>query len=375
MTHKPKQLTYIVSDMSKMIALEWICTYCNPDLLKLSFVFLNSGDSEIEQFVKARQYPFIRIDYQSKKDLPKAIYKTWLFLRKQKSELVHCHLFDANLVGLFAACFTKVKKRIYTRHYATYHHVYFPKAVKYDKWINFMATDIVAISQLVKNVLIEKEHVSASKIHLIPHGFLVDEYAQVAPERIAHFKQKYGIVAGDYVVGVVARYTMLKGIQYIIPAFQQFLLKYPHAKLLIANSHGNDEAYLKSLLYQIPEANRIEVQYERDMGALYKSLDVYVHVPIYDHIEAFGQTYIEALMAKVPSIFTLSGIAQEFIVHESNALVVPFEQTDAIYQALMRLKETPQLAEQLKEKGFDDVVNLFGLDKMIQQLEQLYLKA
>lgn len=368
----PSKLTYIVSDMSKMVALEWICEYRNRDLTELSFVFLNKEDTEIERFVKERGYSFIRIKYRGKKDLISAIFKTWLFLRRNNSEIVHCHLFDACIVGLFAALFTKVKKRIHTRHYATYHHVYFPKAVKYDRFINWLSTDIVAISELVKKVLLENEQVSPQKIHLINHGFLVEEYATVTDERIQIFKSKYGIVEGDIVIGVVARYTLLKGIQHIIPAFKMLLKNYPNAKLLIANSHGNDEVFLRSLLSDIPSQNLIEVKYERDMGALYKSLNVYVHVPISNHIEAFGQTYVEALMASIPSVFTLSGVAQEFIKDRSNAIVVPFAQDMPIYEAIKQLLEDKILYQTLAQQGLQDVREKFALSKMIDQLEALY---
>lgn len=369
----PKKLTYVVSDMSKMVALEWICEYRDHQKTELSFIFLNKGDSEIEQFVKLRGYKFLRIAYNGKRDIPKSIFLIWRFLIKNKSEIVHCHLFDACLIGLFAALFTQVKKRIHTRHYATYHHVYFPKAVRYDRLINLLSTDIIAISELVRNVLMEREYVSPKKIHLIHHGFLLQEYAEVDFNRIALFKKKYEIKDEDIIIGVVARYTLLKGIQYVIPAFINLLNDYPNAKLLIANSHGNDETYLRTLLREIPSNNLIEVKYERDMGALYKSLSVYVHVPIYNHIEAFGQTYIEALMSGIPSVFTLSGVAQEFIKHEHNALVVPFENAKSIYQSIKRLLEDKNLYQHISKQGYIDVESYFGLKKMINQLESLYL--
>lgn len=368
-----KSITYIISDMSKMIAAEWIIEFRRKDLTELSFIFLNKGDSEIEEFVRSRGLPFVRIPYHGKRDLMKAIWRTIQFLRRQKSDAVHCHLFDACIVGLTAAKLAGGKKRIFTRHYATYHHVYFPNAVKYDRYLNFMATDIVAISELVKRVLIEQEHVPEHKIKLIHHGFLTSEYDAVSEERISVFKQKYGILDDVVVIGVVARYTKLKGIQFIIPAFKQLLLNRPDSVLLIANSHGNDEAYLRAMMSDIPAKNIIEVKYERDMGALYKSLTAYVHVPIYDHIEAFGQTYVEALLARVPSVFTLSGVAAEFVVHEQNALVVPFQDANAIYLALDRLLTDSALRGRISEQGFEDARTLFSLDSMISKLEALYL--
>ncbi len=44
-----------------------------------------------------------------------------------------------------------------------------------------------------------------------------------------------------------------------------------------------------------------------------------MHVTIGKHYEAFGQIYVEALAAGIPSVFTLTGIAPEIIEHEHNA--------------------------------------------------------
>jgi glycosyltransferase involved in cell wall biosynthesis len=118
----------------------------------------------------------------------------------------------------------------------------------------------------------------------------------------------------------------------------------------------------------------VEIPFEEDVPALYKLFDVYVHVPINPQIEAFGQTYIEALAARVPSVFTLSGVATEFIAHEKNALVVPFQDAEAIYQAIMRLLEDGLLRDRLREQGVSDV-NRFAISNMIDQLQHLYLSG
>jgi glycosyltransferase involved in cell wall biosynthesis len=109
------------------------------------------------------------------------------------------------------------------------------------------------------------------------------------------------------------------------------------------------------------------------MAALYKSLSIYVHTPINDHCEAFGQTYVEALMSGIPSIFTLSGIAKEFIVHKKNAYVVDYGNSNEIYNAMIYCLENPETVNQIKEMGFIDVVQKFHIEKMIISLKELYL--
>lgn len=372
---KKKKITYCISDISKMIALEWMIDYLNPKLFELSFILINKPETEIEHFIKSRKLTYIRINYTSKKDLPLAIIKSVRFLRKNKTEIIHCHLFEANIIGLTASKLVpSIKKRIHTRHHSSYHHVYFPKAVKYDKYINKLSTHIVSISDNVTNYIL-KEGDNLKKIRKITHGFLFEEFEDVSDQRIKLFKDKYKIQDDVVVVGVIARYNLWKGIQFIIPAFVKFLTLNPKSKLLIANGNGNDKEFLKELLYEsIPSENIIEVLYERDMGALYKSLDVYVHTPIDSHCEAYGQTYVEALITKTPSIFTLSGIASEFIENHKNALVVPFKNSEEIYSSLVEIMNNKLLVAKMVDKGYKDALQKFNLPEMIEKHEKMYLE-
>jgi glycosyltransferase involved in cell wall biosynthesis len=110
------------------------------------------------------------------------------------------------------------------------------------------------------------------------------------------------------------------------------------------------------------------------MPAAFKVMNIFVHAPLDKYAEAFGQTYIEALASAVPSVFTLSGIAQDFVTHEKNALAVPFKDSESIYAAMMQLYENQSLAQQLSEEALKVVTEKYPLHKMIQSLERLYAR-
>ena len=129
-------ITYILSHIDKALAFEWICENLDSTRFQLSFILLNQGESHLENYLQTQGIPVYRIAYRSKKDMPKALFKIRRLLKKEKTQIVHTHLFDASLVGLLAAKLSGIRKRIYTRHHATIHHVYFPRAVYYDKFIN-----------------------------------------------------------------------------------------------------------------------------------------------------------------------------------------------------------------------------------------------
>jgi glycosyltransferase involved in cell wall biosynthesis len=80
------------------------------------------------------------------------------------------------------------------------------------------------------------------------------------------------------------------------------------------------------------------------------------------------------LAAGIPSVFTLSGIAREFIENEKNALVVPYKNANAIQTSIERLLENKQLRNNLVEQGKKDVYASFVIDKMMNSLFSLYEK-
>ncbi len=366
------KVTYILSNIDKAIAFEWIIDYINKEKIELSFISIGKNENTIlNVFCKDHKIPFYHVAYHSKKDIATATIKVFNLLRKTKPNVIHAHLFEAGLIGITAAYFARIEKRIYTRHYATQHHEYAPSGVKYDKIINKLSTDIIAISKNVEDVLINMESVHPNKITLIHHGFLLNEFSNVNEERINKLKEKYNI-QDKFVVGVVSRYLHLKGIQYIIPAFKKTLEIQPNAHLVLANAKGEYKNEVKILLNTLPKNTYTEIEFEADNAALFKSFDVFLHVPINPKIEAFGQIYVEALAAGIPSIFTLSGVATEFIENKKNAIVVDFNSSNAIYEAIIELIKNNNLKNKIIENGKKDIEQYFSLSLMITKLEKIY---
>lgn len=367
-----RRLTYIISDIGKALAFEWIAESLDKEKFQLSFILLNPGPSVLEDYLRDIGVPVYRVTCRGKKDWPKAFLKVNGLLRKIHPDIVHCHLLQANIIGLSAARMRRVRRRIYTRHHSSLHHVFHPKGVFWDKLANRLATRIVAISGMVRDILLQWEGADPAKVHLIPHGFKLDTFYNVSEERIHAFRNRIGLQPDQKIVGVISRFTEWKGVQYVIPAFAKYYQQHPEAVLVLLNAQGDFEAHLTEQLKALPaEAYRL-VRFENDVAAAYRSMDVFVHVPYDEHSEAFGQTYVEALAAGIPSVFTRSGIAQDFVVHEENALVVPFKDSEAIFQALQRLANEPQLRARLTENGIQSVRERFTLKKMIEQLELMY---
>lgn len=162
------RVVYIVSNINKALFFEYIFDFLN-DKLDIIFIFLGPEYPETGRFISKKNGCVHFIKLNGKKGYPIVGIKLYKLLNKLKPDIIYTHLRDADILGLSIAKFLGVKKRITTRHSATFNQMYHPKSVKIDKQINRWATDIVAISKNVRAVLIDEE-VPESKITLIHHG-------------------------------------------------------------------------------------------------------------------------------------------------------------------------------------------------------------
>jgi len=366
------KVIYVISRIDYALAFDWVDKYLDTTKFDLHFIFLNPSKPKLHNDLMSRGTKSFFIEFKSKIDYFRVAFKLMKLFFKLKPDVVHVHLIDACLTALPVAFLMGIRKRIYTRHHSTYHFDYFPHAVKYDKLINFLSTNIIAISKNVENVLVNRENVNSDKVQIVHHGFELNKFVETNSANISILKSKYNFNNKAPVIGVISRFTEWKGVQYIIPAFKKILNDYPDAFIVLANAHGDMEAELFQQLSQLNSDQYCTVKFEKDLYSLYQLFDVFVHVPIDEHSEAFGQTYVEALAAGIPSVFTMSGIAKDFIEDKKNALVVDFKSSDAIYNSIYQILSDNELKDFLIDNGRNSVLSMFDVNKMIISLEVLY---
>jgi glycosyltransferase involved in cell wall biosynthesis len=361
-------ITYIISDINKAVFFEHTALLMRARGVELSWILINSKDSELAYFLEIHHFQVAYLKASSPLRSFAAIKSCKKILNQWNIDVVHCHLGTANWVGLWAGLWAGVSKRIFTRHAGKSLEWQYKEAI-IDQIQNRLATDIVSISLNIHELLIA-QGVSEHKIHLIHHGFDLERMKNHDENEVARIKSFYNPQSKYPIVGVVARWLELKGIQYIIPAFEKLLEDYPNAKLCLFNASNRAEYahVLKPILKNLPIGSYEYIGFESNVYDLYSLFDIYVHTPVDPYCEAFGQTYVEALAAGVPSIFTLSGVAREFVAEEPLAHIVPFRDSEAIYEAMKK-----QLASPPKNTIHGAFFKNFELNTYIEKLEALYL--
>ncbi|HEY8558965.1 MAG TPA: glycosyltransferase family 4 protein [Pyrinomonadaceae bacterium] len=367
-----KKLCYVISDIDTSHLIEATAHFTDREKFDVSFVFLGAKLPALYGDFKDSAFQVEFIECRGKADYPRVIRKLIKHFKAFQADIVHTHLFNATMTGIIAARLAGVRQRIHTRHHSVETHLYHPHAVYYDKIINFLSTHIVAITDMVAEILIEREKVDPRKVTVVRHGFDWNYFDEALASE-SDLRAEYGLTENSPVVGVISRYIHWKGLQYIIPAFKDLLKDYPQAKLVLANAKGPYKAEIEELLKTLAPENYLTIEFERRIFELYKTFDVFVHAPIGREYEAFGQVYIEPLAMRVPSVFTLSGVAEDFIEDKVNALVVPFCDSATITRSVKEILNDNELRKTLIENGQNSVKENFHARRMAKGLEKVHL--
>lgn len=371
------KVCHVLVNINHSLLLETKAKFLDKNKYEQSFVFLNAErPKKLAGRLAAMGIETTWIKYSTqKKDLPRVIFALTKHFRKLRPDIVHCHLVDACLAGLTAAYLSGVKTRIHTRHHGSECHKYHWHGVYYDRYINKLSTRIIVATSTVRDTLINLENVSPDKISLISYGYDFKEFESNEHE-VNELKKKYELVGRYPVVGVISRFVHWKGVQYTIPAFAKLAREYPDAKLVLENSLGNYTPEIMTLLKQhLHENQYLLVKFTGNIFDLYKTFDIFAHVPINKDVEAFGQIYIESLYLGIPSVFTLSGVASEFVRDRENALVVPYCDSDAIYHAMKLIMSDDGLRKKVIQQGAKDVADRFGGKRHAALLDEFYSQA
>lgn len=372
MNGKKIKICHVLSDVDQSHLIETIGEMMSKDKYEISFVFMGKKRPHLYDFFRARGYTVEFFEFGGRSEIPSAILKLRKILKRLNPDIVHTHMVEGSLAGLAAAQLAGVKHRVHTRHHSSESHHYYPHGVYYDKIINSLSNKIIAISRVVADVIVEREGSKAEKVVVIPHGFYLDTFKTDA-KAVQTVKDRYDLNGHYPVVGVISRFIHWKGIQDVIPAFEKLLETYPQGKLVLANARGPYSAELYKLLEEkLPAESYKVIAFEGDVFALYGAFDVFVHVPVNRDFEAFGQIYVESLAMGVPSVFTLSGIAHDFIKDGENALVVPYQKPEAVAEAIKLILQDGELRNKIVKRGREDVLKMFHAERFAEQLDSLY---
>lgn len=206
------------------------------------------------------------------------------------------------------------------------------------------ADRVIAVSNLTRNIVIEKYGIPASKVVTVHNAVRFSAKQAQSQER--------GV--NDKIVTFLGRITYQKGPDYFVEAAAKVLRKTRNVRFVMAGS-GDMLKHIVRRVAKLGIADRFHFTgflKGDEVQRMFALSDVYVMPSV---SEPFGISPLEAMRSNVPVIISKqSGVAEVL----DYAIKVDYWDVDALADAIYGLVEYPALAEMATEKGLGEVTNL-----------------
>jgi L-malate glycosyltransferase len=295
---------------------------------------------------------------------PSTLLQGWRFaqlLRKGGIQVVHTHDLYTNI---FAVPWARAAGRRVIASRRWLFDAPRPGLVPLNRWATRLASRVLGNSAAVAQVLAE-EGIAAHNIVRIPNfvggrAFLRLDDAARSAQRSA-----WGVPAGGFVVGSVARLAAVKNHQMLLRAARE--LGDVHVVLI---GDGPARAELQQLAASFGIAARVHFAGELlSPNNLHQFLDVSV---LCSRSEGFPNALIEALAAQVPVVATPVGGVNDVITDNETGFLVPVDDVATLAHRLRELQENAVLRSRLGAAGLSRVQSTYSEAAVIGRLAALY---
>jgi glycosyltransferase involved in cell wall biosynthesis len=173
----------------------------------------------------------------------------------------------------------------------------------------------------------------------------------------------------DLVLGYIATFVQGKGHLQLIDAFRKIVADIPQARLLLLGSPAGMLDEVRSAAAEFPTGNVVLAGWRDDVPACLSAMDVFIQASL---SEAFSRVIVEAMGTGVPVIATRVGGAEEVIEDGVNGILIPPDDSEAIYRETMSLYKDPELRDAIAKRGMISVRERFTADQMVDRFIGLY---
>ncbi len=238
---------------------------------------------------------------------------TWVrqatkLIRSRRPDLVHTTLFDADLVGRTAARLAGVPvvSSLVSTPYGIEHRTEAgQRAMKLraaqlaDITTSRLVRRFRAVSQVVKDAAVERLHLRADLIEVIPEGRDPARLGRATVARRSAARARLQVV-NEPVVLAVARHEPPKGLDLLLRSVPALLVVCPEVQVVVAGQHGRSSAELMSIIDEHDLAGSVRLLGHRDdVAELFCAADVFVLPSRREGIPGVVQ---EAMALEVPIV-------------------------------------------------------------------------
>ena len=281
-------------------------------------------------------------------------------VRAVKPNVVHSH---GCAPGIIAARKYGRCKIITTMHHTPTVSI-FRKIFPFSLFSPFKSCDaIIATSPHMPNGLV-KAGAKKDRIHVIQNGMPpARSYSPVEKDEI---RSKYNIPADAFVVAYVSRLGEAKGHDFMLDTAKEL----PFNVITLFVGDGEQEAHLRARVQKENLANVKMLGFIKDVDEIFAIMDIQVNAAQVQ--ESVSLSLLFGMSVGKPAVVTNGTGNANVISDGENGLVVPYQDTVALDDAITRLKDDPGMYKTLSQGALDRYNSSFTATGMAQATAKLY---
>ncbi|MGK0420346.1 MAG: glycosyltransferase involved in cell wall biosynthesis [Polaribacter sp.] len=296
-----------------------------------------------------------------------AVLKLYIYLKKEKPQIVHTHTPKAGMVGMLASYLAKVPNRLHT---VAGLPLLESKGFK-RKVLNFVekityscATKVYPNSFGLKAIIIEAQFCKVSKLKVLANGSSNGiDTSTFNPENFSKeqnkiLRKELALAEEDVVFIFVGRLVGDKGINELVAAFDTLTKRFQNIKLLLVGAFESDLDPLNNQTLKMIDGNSaiLSAGFQQDVRPYFAIADALVF-PSYR--EGFPNVVLQAGAMGLPSIVSDINGCNEIIKEEENGLIISVKDSEAIYKAMKRVLEDSVLKNKLQNNARNMITELY----------------
>ena len=295
------------------------------------------------------------------------------WMQSIECDVVHTHLWTADLLGGLAAAVARVPVRVASVRGHYFLPVDVAGGLRWRRWLMSrgyrlvyrLFDRVIAVAPSIAADLVTRAgaRVGAGKVDVIPSGIDLEEVRRASGEPARHLPSRRPLIVS------VANLFPIKGTSVLIEAMGLVVERHSGAHLVLVGD-GPERASLEGLVARLHLVSRVTFAGSRpDATALTAAADLVVLASL---SEGTPRAILEALALERPLVATAVGGVPDLIVDGvTGRLAAPGKPT-ALADAMLELLGDPAGAREMSRKGRLHVAERFSLQQAARSTEAVY---
>jgi glycosyltransferase involved in cell wall biosynthesis len=301
------------------------------------------GDAPLRPELEAAGLRVTKLDSRGKLDVT-AFSRLVELLRRERFDILHTHLIQADLMGYFAARRARAPVVVSTKHNTHYFRSHAPWLSRLDAFVNRRLTRIVAVSHAVREHYVQTQRLDPARIEVIHNGIELERFRGARPLA----RSALGLRDDERFVCAVGSLTEKKGHDVLLRAWGDVKNRQPNARLALVGD-GPLRAELERTVEALGLRASVSFLGRRpDVPEILRAADLFV---LPSRWEGFGIAVVEAMAAGAPVVASSVDGVREIVRDQQDGLLVPPGEAGRLAEAVAALLADPARAKQLADSA------------------------